>query len=238
MRIAILEDDPSQGELLSYWLKLGGHQSCVFTRGQALLNGLAETKFDTLVLDWNIPDLSGIDVLRQVRRKSAIPVLFCTSKDQEEDVALALGEGADDYCIKPMRRLELLARLDSVSRRSSEMPVTSEWLEVGDVRINCQNRTAMRGSAVVPLSCKQFDLAVLLLSNVGRSLTRSEIFKTVFPGVSSNSRTLDTHIASVRSKLGLVAEQGWCLTAVYGQGYRLQRLTRLVTRKQAEYACN
>lgn len=236
MRIAILEDDPSQGELLSYWLKLGGHQSCVFTRGQTLLDGLAEMKFDTLLLDWNIPDLSGIDVLKHVRRKSAIPVLFCTSKGHEEDVALALREGADDYCVKPMRRLELMARLDAVSRRSSELPVTSEWLEVGDLRVNCEDRTAMRGRAAVPLTPKQFDLAVLLLTNVGRSLTRSEILKTVFPGICPTSRTLDTHIASVRSKLGLVAQQGWCLTAVYGQGYRLERSNRLATRRQAQYA--
>ena len=231
MRIAILEDDVSQRELLGYWLKLGGHQSCAFDQGQELLDDLKQTRFDALLLDWNIPDLTGIEVLRRVRRTSSIPILFCTGRDQEEDIAQALGEGADDYIVKPMRRMELLARLSSVARRSSELAATSEWLEVGSLRVNCQDRTIMRGSAVVVLSTKQFDLSVLLLSNVGRLLTRTNILNAVFPNVARTSRTLDTHIALLRTKLGLTEDQGWSLRAVYGDGYRLEKLTRSIGSK-------
>ena len=92
MRIGILEDDPSQLELLGHWVALAGYEPQRFEHGRQLLAAIREEQFDLLILDWNLPDLSGIDVLRQVRQRSRVPVIFCTSRDREDDVVKALQE--------------------------------------------------------------------------------------------------------------------------------------------------
>ena len=96
MRIAILEDDPSQLELLGHWVALAGHDPQRFEHGSELLKAMRHEEFDVLILDWNLPDLTGIDVLRQVRQGSKVPVIFCSSRDGEHDVVKALQEQANE----------------------------------------------------------------------------------------------------------------------------------------------
>ena len=167
MRIAILEDDPSQLELLSHWLKLAGHHAHTFEQGAPLLRTLEHESFDALLLDWNVPDVSGIEVLRQVRQqlRSSIPVLFGTARNAEQDIVAALRAGADDYLVKPLRRLELLARLDAVTKRNAVETVPD--FEVDRFRINGEARQLLRDDEPLELTAKDFDLAVLFLRNVG-----------------------------------------------------------------------
>jgi DNA-binding response OmpR family regulator len=227
MRIAILEDDPSQLELLSHWLRIAGHFPQPFEQGAALLRTLEHEVFDALLLDWNVPDVSGLDVLKQVRRQlgSGIPVLFATAREAEADIVAVLRAGADDYLVKPLRRMEFLARIEAVTRRSRAESARTQRLEVDAFRVDCQARTLVRDNQLLELTAKDFDLAVFFLRNVGRLLSRDHIRECVW-GISEqlNSRTLDTHVSRIRSKLGLVPEQGWRLVAVYGHGYRLERL--------------
>ena len=221
MRVAVLEDDISQLELLSHWLVLAGHSAHGFQRGDLLLRELVRENFDVLLLDWNVPDISGVEVLRRVRQESTVPVLFCTGRGDENDVVTALREGADDYVVKPVRRLELLARLQAVKRRSQSL--AQHVFELGALRVNCQARTILRNNVPLELSTKDFDLSVLLLQNVGRLLSRQTIREAVWGAqLNLHSRTLDTHVSRVRNGLGLVPEHGWRLTAVYGHGYRLE----------------
>jgi DNA-binding response OmpR family regulator len=230
MRIAILEDDPSQLELLSHWLKLAGHHAHTFEQGTPLLRTLEHETFDALLLDWNVPDVSGIEVLRQVRQqlRSSIPVLFGTARNAEQDIVAALRAGADDYLVKPLRRLELLARLDAVAKRNAGETIPD--FEVDRFRVNGEARQLLRDDEVLELTAKDFDLAVLFLRNVGRLLSRRHIRERVW-GVSQelNSRTLDTHVSRVRSKLRLLPAHGWRLSAVYGHGYRLEQLKLIIT---------
>src|SRR5215467_13529575 len=121
MRIAILEDDASQLELLGHWLALAGHDAERFEHGQELLKAIDKEDFDLLILDWNLPDLSGIDVLRRIRQRSRMPVIFCTAREGQDDVVAALREGADDYLKKPIRRMELLARIEAVTRHARRL---------------------------------------------------------------------------------------------------------------------
>ena len=225
MRIAILEDDPSQLELVGHWLALEGHEPQRFEHGVELLKAISLEDFDLLILDWNLPDLSGIDVLKRVRQSSKIPVLFCTARDEQDDVAKALSEGADDYLSKPVRRLELLARTDSVTRRATRMQAKDDTFEVDGFRVDCASRTITRDGALLELNTKDFDLAVLFLRNLGRLLARSQIHEAVWGAKGSvASRTIDTHVSRIRGKLGLVYEHGWELKAVYAHGYRLERI--------------
>jgi DNA-binding response OmpR family regulator len=240
MRVAILEDDISQTELLSYWLKLAGHNAYAFDHGADLLKELQRETFDALLLDWNVPDLSGVEVLKRVRQQlhSSVPVLFVTGRNREDDVVTALREGADDYMVKPGRRLELLARLEALSRRGHSQE-QAEVMEIDVFRVDCQTRIVLRNSQQLDLSAKDFDLSVLFLRNVGRLLSRGHIRETIWgSNAVVTSRTLDTHVSRIRHRLGLTAEHGWRLTAKYRYGYRLDRVgaTRDKTSDQIDAA--
>jgi two-component system, OmpR family, response regulator RegX3 len=227
MRIAILEDDPSQLELFGHWLALAGHDPQRFEYGEELLKAMSRESFDLLIQDWNVPDLSGIDVLRRVRENSKLPIIFCTARDGQDDVVMALQEGADDYLHKPIRRMELLARIESVIRRATRMQAKTEAFEVDCFDVDCADRTITRDGTLVELSDKDFDLAALFLRNLGRLLSRTYIHDAVWGEDGSvTSRTMDTHVSRIRSKLGLVYEQGWELKAVYAHGYRLEQVRR------------
>jgi two-component system, OmpR family, response regulator RegX3 len=228
MRIAILEDDPSQLELLSHWLRLAGHDAHPFEQGAPLLRTLEHETFDVLLLDWNVPDVSGIEVLNRVRQqlRSRIPVLFGTARNAEADIVAALRAGADDYLVKPLRRMELLARLEAVTRRNAVETSQVEKLEVDVFRVDCEARKLLRDNQPLELTAKDFDLAVFFLRNIGRLLSRGHIRERVWSTSQAvSSRTLDTHVSRIRNKLGLTPEHGWRLTAVYGHGYRLEQLT-------------
>ena len=228
MRIAILEDDTSQMELMSRWLQMAGHHVHAFERGTALLGALEHETFDALLLDWNVPDVSGMEVLKRVRQQLGlhIPVLFSTARNDEADVVLALHHGAHGYLVKPLRRLELLARVEAVTRRNGAEGSQAQHLEVGVFRVDAAARRLLRDNQLLNLTAKDFDLAVLFLRNVGRLLSRGHLRESVWNAKTAvSSRTLDTHVSRIRSKLRLVPEHGWRLTAVYGYGYRLEQLT-------------
>jgi two-component system response regulator RegX3 len=225
MRVALLEDDPSQAELLGDWLASAGHRCILHERGQTLVHALRQESFDVLVLAWPLPDINGVDVLKQVRSalQSPVPVLLISARANEADIVTALNQGADDYMVKPVRRLELLARLEAITRRRASEPGQPQVIELGALRLDCQTRTAWRDGRPIPMTAKDFDLSVLFLVNVGRLLSRGELREAVWGRRAAvSSRTLDTHICRIRDKLGLTPSSGWRLTAVYRHGYRLQ----------------
>lgn len=227
MRIAVLEDDISQMELIGRWLQMAGHSSHSFERGEELLRALEKETFDALLLDWNIPDITGLEVLQRVRQKTGarMPVLFTTARGDEADVVLALRQGADGYLVKPLRRLELLARVEAVTRRNVAEGSQAQHLEVGIFRIDAAARRLLRNNEPLDLTAKDFDLAVFFLRNVGRLLSRGHLREGVWNAKAVvTSRTLDTHVSRIRNKLLLIPEHGWRLVAVYGYGYRLEQL--------------
>ena len=231
MRIAVLEDDISQMELISRWLQMAGHRAHSFERGEELLRVLEKETFDALLLDWNVPGINGIEVLKRVRQHvgSRIPVLFSTARTDEADVVLALRQGADGYLVKPLRRLELLARVEAVTRRNVAEGSQAQHLEVGIFRVDAAARRLLRNNEPLDLTAKDFDLAVFFLRNVGKLLSRGHLRESVWNAkVEVSSRTLDTHVSRIRNKLLLVPEHGWRLIAVYGYGYRLEHLVERV----------
>ena len=136
MRVALLEDDPSQAELLSHWLASAGLSCRRYERGGSLLRALTQESFDVLVLDWGLPDIKGLDVLKHVRGvlQSSVPVIFVSARGCEVDVVTALKQGADDYMVKPVRRMELLARLEAITRRRDSKPAQVEVIDLGALR--------------------------------------------------------------------------------------------------------
>ena len=227
MRVAVVEDDPLQAELLGDWLRQSGHRAHHFDRGGAVLRALNHDSFDAMVLEWNLRDISGMEVLKRIRGsgQSSVPILFASARDREEDVVSALRQGADDYMIKPVRHLEFIARLEAVARRGGLHTEQPKALKVGIYDVDGASRTLTRDGRPIHLTGKDFDLSVLFLCNVGKLLSRGHICERVW-GLSAavTSRTLDTHVSGVRRKLGLTPDNGWCLAAKYGYGYRLQRV--------------
>src|SRR5215471_5163233 len=163
MRIAILEDDPSHRELLTHWLRLASHQTYAFEHGAQLLRVLEHESFDALLLDWSLPEMNGIEVLRQARERlhSHIPIIFVTAHDREDDVVAALSAGADEFLSKPLRRRELLARLEALGRRAIDGPPAAEVFEVGPFRLDTRSRSITRDNEPLALTSKDFDLASL-----------------------------------------------------------------------------
>lgn len=227
MRIALLEDDPAQIDLVTLWLNNSGHNTHVFTYGKELTRALTRESFDLFVLDWELPDISGADVLAWIRQniRDHAPVIFTTARDREEDIASMLKAGADDYIVKPLRKLELLARIEAVMRRTRATRPLDEIFELAEFRVNVESRTVHRHGQPVELTQKDFDLAVFLFRNLGRLLSRGHILENVWGrSPNLNTRTVDTHVSRLRSKLGLVPENGWRLVAIYQHGYRLEQI--------------
>jgi DNA-binding response OmpR family regulator len=159
-----------------------------------------------------------------------MPVLFATARDAEEDVVAALTGGADDYVVKPLRRQELLARVDALGRRARAATPHAERLEAGAIVIDLGRRVVTRNGEPVDLTQKDFDLAVFLFRNVGQLVSRGHILESVWGrSADLNTRTVDTHISRLRSKLGLTPEHGWRLSAIYQHGYRLEPLAAAAT---------
>jgi DNA-binding response OmpR family regulator len=179
-------------------------------------------------LDWNIPDMSGLEVLRWVRAnlKTRVPVLFVTSHVDEADLVEALKAGADDYMCKPVRVPELLARLHALLRRAYPEQ-TSEILSSGDYVFDQKAKTLTHKGQLLDLKHREYELAYLLFSRLGELLSRKYLQESVWGGQADVvSRTLDTHVSRLRVKLDLRPENGYRLSSVYSLGYRLEALNQ------------
>ncbi len=225
LRIAILEDDTAQLELLQCWLGEAGHESYGFSTGNAFQDAIRRETFDLLVLDWNLPDTSGPEMLTWVRQQLDwdIPVLFTTSRNEEKDIVLALENGADDYMTKPIKRSETTARINALLRRALPETTANPVYNCSPFEFDLNSQQVKVEEQTIGLTNKEFQLALLLFHNSGRLLSRGYILENVW-GVRSEltTRTVDTHVSRLRNKLGIRPERGWRLNAVYHHGYRLE----------------
>lgn len=226
MRIAILEDDSVMREALVEWLNAAGHDLHAFPSGREFMRILARESFDLCLLDMNLPDMHGREVLRWLRedRRDQTPVMFVTAQNTEEDVVAALQGGADDYLVKPVRRAELLARMEAVMRRA-QPSATAQRLEVGPFVFEQAGKEVFVEGEKVELTEMEFELSLFLFRNLGRLLSRGHLLEAVWGrSAAIATRTVDTHISRVRTKLQLRPERGFRLTPTYNYGYRLERL--------------
>jgi len=227
MRIAVFDDDRSQTELVCHVLGTVGHVCHAFDDSKEILCQLRRESYDMLIIHWQTLDASGPEVLSWTRERLAanLPVLLMTSQSGEDDILAGLAAGADDYMIKPIRRGELVARVQALLRRAYPAQSAAEQIRFGDYLFDTRTgRLTVRGAAV-ELTQKEFDLALLFFRNIGRPLSRAYILEAVWArDIEVPSRTMDTHVSRVRSKLQLRPENGYRLAPVYSYGYRLEQL--------------
>ncbi|MFE8071977.1 response regulator transcription factor [Marinobacteraceae bacterium S3BR75-40.1] len=224
MRIALLEDEVEQARHIQKLLEEHDQTCDMYNTGQAFLSAVTHRSYDLLILDWQVPDIDGIEVLKTVRRQLEwpIPVLFLTQRDSEQDIVQALDAGADDYLAKPARPSELTARIRALARRSNP-DVEKEVLEYGPFTIDTRSRVIALNGQEQTLTDKDFDLTLFLFQNQGRLLTRELLLERVW-GLSKeiNTRTVDTHMSRLRRRLGIKPENGFRIKTIYQRGYRLE----------------
>ena len=228
MRIAVLDNDRSQADLVSQVLTTAGHTCHVFATGKDLLGQLRKDAFDMLVFDWNVTDMGAVDVLRKAKEKmpAATPMMFLTTSSGEDDIVAGITSGADDYMIKPLRRGELVTRVQALLRRAYPSQNGAEQLTFGKYVFETRPGRLLMDGEVIEVTHKEFYLALLFFRNIGRPLSRAYIHESVWIRESVvPSRTMDTHVSRVRNKLQLRPENGFRLVPVYSYGYRLEKLS-------------
>jgi DNA-binding response OmpR family regulator len=229
MRVAILDDEPAELRRVEQTLRqipTTGEQPWTlhsFERGEDLLRQLRRETFDLLILDWQLPDLSGLSLLRWTREHMEAPpvAIMLTSRDAESDIVQALNAGADDYVSKPFRPNELKARVTAVLRR--QRSAANEVQSFNDLEFDDAELTVSRAGKPISLTEREYRLARCLFTNLGRPLSREYLYERFWTHEEMvSSRPLDTHIYRLRNKLGLTADRGWQLLTIYGYGYRLE----------------
>lgn len=226
LRIALVDDDIHLAQTIALWLEQAGFDVVHYANGREFTAALRKESFDLYILDWMMPEQDGEQILHWLTHQTehSAPVIFITQRDSEEDIARILNQGADDYLTKPLRQKELLARIAAVTRRSSGT-APREVIEYPPYHINLSSHTLQKDNKNIKLTQKEFELVTFMFKNVGRLLSRSHILSSVWGhGSEFTTRTVDTHISRIRKKLDLVPENGWRLSAIYHQGYRLEQV--------------
>lgn len=227
LRLGLLEDDAVWRAEAERIVTSAGHSCHPFPTVTALRTALRRESFDLLLLDWNLPDSSGLELLRwaQEHLNPCPPVIMVTSRNDAQDIVGALEAGADDYIVKPCDPEVLAARIGALLRRAYATPATPDKQEtLWDLTFHHDRQAVTVRSEDVTLTAKEFNLALLLFRNMDRPMSRAHLFETVW-GRSSDiqTRTLDVHISKIRSRLGLRPENGFRLLPVHSFGYRLEK---------------
>ncbi|MEU6999304.1 response regulator transcription factor [Nonomuraea sp. NPDC046570] len=217
MRVLLVEDDDRLAAALTTALTRHGHQiirAALAVDALRLAGGV-----DFVLLDLGLPDMDGLDVLRRVRRVSAVPLIVVTARTDEREILRGLRSGADDYLVKPFRTAELMARMEAVVRRGTRpMRARDDVVLVGDVRIDLETRQVTVGDEQVTLTRREFDVLALLARQPGVVRSREEILDEVWGDpLLSASRSLDVHVAGLRAKTG----RPGLVETLRGTGYRL-----------------
>lgn len=228
MRVAILEDDPDQAELVKLWLMNAEHTVDCYGDAASFLRAVRRDSFDLYMLDWMLPDLSGIEVLKKLRNSldDYTSVVIVTAKDEEQSIVRGLEAGADDYLVKPVRQAELVARVAAVLRRAAGNKPEEEVLDIAPYSLGVASKTLSLEGEKISLTNREFELALFLFRNVGKMISRNHMLESIW-GIENKSvstRTVDTHVSRLRKKLKLSEQNGWRLSAIYQHGYRLEKV--------------
>ncbi len=220
-RVLVVEDEESFSEALSFLLAREGFEVELASTGPQALAAFDRAGADLVLLDLMLPGLSGLEVCRELRGRSDVPVIMVTAKDSEIDKVVGLELGADDYVTKPFSSRELVARVRAVLRRRGRGDQAADTLEGGPVRIDVERHVVTVGGEQVPMPLKEFELLEALLRSAGRVLTREQLINRVWGSdYYGDTKTLDVHVKRLRAKIEPDPSQPQHLVTIRGVGYR------------------
>lgn len=217
--IYCVEDDTGIRELMLYTLRMSGFEVKGFEDGHTMLAALSVQEPELILLDIMLPGMDGMEVLRQLRLRSNIPVILATAKGTEYDRVTGLDSGADDYLVKPFSMIEMVSRVKAVLRRSRS--AVRKNLKQGTVIMNTDEHTVTANGTPVELTLKEYELLRLFLTHPGQVFSREQLLEKIWgTDYFGESRTVDVHIGTLRTKLG---EEGSLIRTVRGVGYRMEK---------------
>jgi len=220
-RILVVEDEDSFSDALAFLLTKEGFEVEVADNGLKALELFDRSGADLILLDLMLPGLSGTEVCRQIRTKSAVPIIMLTAKQSEVDKVVGLELGADDYVTKPYSSRELIARIRAVLRRNSEPEGIVGTLTEGPVRMDVERHVVLVNNLPISLPLKEFELLEFLMRNSGRVLTRNQLIDRVWGSdYVGDTKTLDVHIKRLRSKIEKDSANPEYILTVRGLGYK------------------
>ena len=225
-KILVVEDEESLAEAISFLLSKEGFEVEMAATGPAAIEAFDKAGADLILLDLMLPGLSGTEVCRQIRTKSAVPIIMLTAKDSEIDKVVGLELGADDYVTKPYSSRELIARIRAVLRRGELVDSTIEVgvLTVGPVRLDIDRHIISVNGSPISLPLKEFELLEFLMRNSGRVLTRMQLIDRVWGSdYVGDTKTLDVHIKRLRAKIETDPANPELIQTVRGMGYKMER---------------
>ncbi|HEX5945832.1 MAG TPA: response regulator transcription factor [Acidimicrobiales bacterium] len=217
----VVDDEPKIVETVGAYLRNAGFAVTTAADGEAAVAQARARPPDLVVLDLGLPGLDGLDVARDLRRTSSVPIIMLTARGEETDRVLGLELGADDYLVKPFSPRELVARVRAVLRRADGTQAEQERFVVGDVVVDTGRREVAVGDRAVDLTATEFDLLVELARQPGRVFTRAQLLGAIHGVVvESYERTVDAHIKNIRRKLEPDPQHPRYLLTVHSVGYR------------------
>jgi DNA-binding response OmpR family regulator len=224
-KILVVDDEPKVGDLIKAYLDKDGYEVLLSTDGKDALDKARNYKPDLILLDLNLPEVDGIEVFRNVRTFSEVPVIMVTARDDEVDKIVGLQLGADDYVTKPFSPRELAARVGAVLRRYSEGPKSTLRVLAGELQVDFERHEVKYRDETVSLTAAEFKLLSVMAKNPGRVFTRLQLMDSAFGETYEGyDRTIDAHIKNIRQKLvkiGGDAENP--IVTVRGVGYKLEQ---------------
>jgi len=227
MKVLVADDDADLRELIAFTLTQSGYLVLKAGDGPSAVRRFEEESPDLVVLDINMPGLSGFQVCEAIRERSRIPVMMLTVRGEEEDLVRALGLGADDYLTKPFSPKELVARVRSVLRRTEAAQAPGDMIRVGDVELNVPSMELAIAGQRIELTPTEFQLLATMARQPGRVFSRAQLLNAVHGDAGEAfERAIDAHIKNVRRKIEPDPHNPRYLLTVFGVGYRFADVRR------------
>ena len=221
-KILVVDDEKRIVEILQAYLERDGYQVIAAYDGRSALELARSNSPDLIILDLMLPEVSGWDVCRELRRESDVPIIMLTARDDTTDKVIGLELGADDYVTKPFDPKEIISRARAVLRRSDVKTVSKSTIKVGEIMIDTNKRLVRRGDRNIELTPIEFDLLRVMAENPGRVYSRMQLLdKVQGDAYEGYERTVDSHIKNLRKKLELDPEHPVYIITIYGVGYKL-----------------
>jgi DNA-binding response OmpR family regulator len=228
-KILLIEDDPEISEMLKNYLTTENYEVTCAADGQEACKQFGSSTFSIVLLDLMIPKISGMDVMKHIRKNSVVPIIIISAKDTETDKTLGLGLGADDYITKPFSVAEVLARIKAALRRTTEYDNSSITIPVsltaGDLIMNLSDYSLTKKSEKIELTAKEFEILKLLLQNPKKVYTKEQLYSLIWKNAYfGDENAVNVHISRLRNKIEDDTRNPKYILTVWGIGYKLGAL--------------